>query len=65
MDKQISDLQQRLDKAVKVNNSLCDGCYWQDNKPLTPVCGTCRIVKSNYQGYEHSLAETKTEEYNG
>lgn len=44
---------------------LCKGCYWEENKPLTPVCDLCRVTKSNYTSYEHSIAKTKTEECNG
>jgi hypothetical protein len=53
-------------KQGQINkDDLCKGCYWVENKPLTPVCDLCRVTKSNYTNYEHSIAETKVEEYNG
>jgi hypothetical protein len=52
-------------RPTGINDILCNGCYWVENKPLTPVCDTCRIIRSNHKGYEHSIAETKVEEYNG
>lgn len=66
MVKLISEQEYNELKQGQINkDDLCKGCYWEENKPLTPVCDTCRIIRSNHKGYEHSLADTKTEEYNG